>query len=698
MLIVLAALDALAQTTDAGQQLRNSHLLAPPTMNVSRASSPMDAGPLNFLPAVSYNSGGYLASVAVADVNGDGKLDVLVANYQTDHGFCCSSDVDVLLGNGDGTFQAAVYYDTGGQALSVAVADVNSDGKPDLLVANNGGSVGVLLGNGDGTFQPAVTYSSGGPQTDSLAVADVNGDGKPDLLVANYGSGPGSVGVLLGNGDGTFQPVVTYNSGGPGAISLTVVDLNGDGKPDLVVANINTIGVLLGNGDGTFQPAVTYNSGGSGQFGTQVVSGDVNGDGKPDLLVAVTFSNGSGAAGVLLGNGDGTFRPEVTYGSGGGGTNAIAVADLNGDGKLDLAMANAYTNDVGVLLGNGDGTFKTVVTYDSGNGDGVVNGGSPVSMAVGDVNGDGQPDLLVGSQYAQLVGVLLNNYGASPTTTSLVSSANPAAFTQTVTYTAIVAGKLGRTLAGTVTFRDGSTPIATVTLTNNQAVYSTSYPRKIATHTINAAYSGALHHDAGSRSATLTEYISAPSRIALVSSGSPSFVGQPVMFMATVTSRFGQIPDGELVTFYDGTTALGSVPLASEKATFTTSKLSGGKTHGMRAVYVGDTTISSSTGFLAQVVDLYSSTTVLSSHPNPSTFGQTVTIIATVKSSGPDTPTGRVVFKDGTSWIGAATLSGGVAKLIKSRLAVGTHPMTAEYLGDAISAKSLTAVLNQVVK
>jgi hypothetical protein len=229
------------------------------------------------------------------------------------------------LGNGNGTFQTALSYHSGGYtALSVVVADVNGDGKPDLLVANlcanssnncPDGGVGVLLGNGDGTFQTAVTYSSGGWYAYSVAAADVNGDGKPDVLVASefvindYNNG--TVGMLLGNGDGTFQAAVTYGSGGDAARSVALGDVNGDGKLDVIVGNCGpsgqngcspgTVGVLIGNGDGTFQTAVSYNSGGNDARSVAVA--DVNGDGKPDVLVANnggTGNGGDGWVGVLI--------------------------------------------------------------------------------------------------------------------------------------------------------------------------------------------------------------------------------------------------------------------------------------------------------------------------------------------------------------------------------------------------------------
>jgi len=174
-------------------------------------------------------------------------------------------------------------------------------------------------------------------------------------------------------------------------------------------------------------------------------------------------------------------------------------------------------------------------------------------------------------------------------------------------------------------------------------------------------------------------------------------VGQPVTFTATVTSTRGAIPNGELVTFYDGTTAMASVALAGGTAAYTTSSLSA-KTHTIKATYAGDTTFAASTGTVKQVVNKYPTTTALSSSLNPSNYGQAVTFTATVTPSGRYPLTAKVKFWDGTTGIGTATLSGGVAKLTKSTLAVGTHPITAEYLGDAYNAKSTSPVLNQVVQ
>jgi hypothetical protein len=419
--------------------------------------------------------------------------------------------------------------------------------------------------------------------------------------------------------------------------------------------------------------------------------------------------------GVLLGNGDGSFQTAVTYASGTlpnlAQSESVAVTDVDGDGKLDLLVTSETVGNngssggaVSVLLGNGDGTFQAAVEYFSG-------GYLLLGVAVGDVNGDGRPDVLLANSCSFIssacggpvnetrgvVGVLLNNAGAPPTTTSLVSSVNPADINWVVMYTAKVKSQSGGALTGTVLFEDGGGPIATVALVNNQAAYSTTYTVK-GTHPITATYSGVLNTEAGSASAVLTETIIKPypTTTKVTTSGSPSLIGQPVTFTATVTSTYGAIPDGELVTFYNGTTEMGTNLTKNGVATFTTSSLKAGS-HFIKAIYAGDVNFKSSYGGMTQVVDKYPTTTTLTSSLNPSQFGQAVTFTAHVTSSGP-TATGKVTFLDGTLAIGYATLSGGVAKLTKSNLAVGTHPITAHYNGDAASATSTSAVVNQVVQ
>jgi hypothetical protein len=382
------------------------------------------AGKVSFKKAVAYTTSGYNPySVAIADVNGDGIPDLIVANQQQSKSNP-EGAISVMLGKGNGTFHAPVNYNTGGQsAFSIAVADLNGDGNMDLVVANGCmgtncslGGIGVLLGKGNGTFKKAVVYSSGNASVfgSRVAIGDLNGDGKLDLAVATTGSGCGSgcpkglVGVLLGNGDGTFKKAKTYGTGGYDAIGWVAIgDFNGDKKPDLVVSNycatecsyppaVGSVGVLLGKGDGTFRAAKTYPSGGNGTASVAVA--DVNNDGKADILVAncgpLACGPGSpgGNVGVLIGNGNGTFKKVVSYSAENSPFN-VTAADINGDGNLDIVVSNwgtpnGGTNDgaVTILTNKGDGTFRPDQTFPSG-------GAETPSVAVADLNKDGRPDI-----------------------------------------------------------------------------------------------------------------------------------------------------------------------------------------------------------------------------------------------------------------------------------------------------------------
>jgi uncharacterized protein (DUF2141 family) len=358
-----------------------------------------------FGPPVDYPAGIQPFAMATADLNGDGILDLVVTNNP---GGTARSTVAVLLGNGDGSFQAPVFYRVGPSPTSVAIADLNGDGKLDLAVAspigtqNVNGAVSILLGKGDGTFQASVNYAAG-QEPIYVAVADLNGDGKLDMVAANNGGGGvglGYVSIVLGNGNGTFQKPLDLKAGKvPQAVA--VGDFNGDGKLDLAIGNQcytscqkGAVSVMFGNGDGTFQKALTTPISSGAFF---VAASDLNGDGKLDVVAAEYLAE---RVTVLLGNGNGTFQSPIDL-IVGNGPRSVAIDDLDGDGVPDLAVANYGGGNVSVLLGRGDGTFQNPLTIDVGFG--VL----PVYVIVGDFNGDHKPDLAV-TKSNGYVSILLN--------------------------------------------------------------------------------------------------------------------------------------------------------------------------------------------------------------------------------------------------------------------------------------------------
>jgi hypothetical protein len=293
---------------------------------------------------------------------------------------------------------------TGTNPTAMISADFNSDGKLDLAITNTAdGNISILLGNGDGTFTAAaLSPLAAGTNPDALAAVDLNNDGKLDLVVAIAGTN--SVVVFPGNGDGTFQAAVAYSVGTYPSFIVTG-DFNGDGKPDLAVSNQNnaTVSILLGNGDGTFQqPAVAYPAGTTDV--ANVAVGDFNKDGKLDLAVTNPSSD---TVSILIGNGDGTFPAPVTYATGNPAAHPIAVTvfDFNGDGNLDLAVTNLNAKNVAILLGNGDGTFQSRVTYTTTNGIFI----GPSAISTGDFNGDGKIDLATSNQEDNTASILLSN-------------------------------------------------------------------------------------------------------------------------------------------------------------------------------------------------------------------------------------------------------------------------------------------------
>ena len=337
-----------------------------------------------------------------ADLNGDGSPDVLVN---------LTDSILVALGNGDGSLQPPTQYYPSGTVNGgngTTLADFNNDGFPDVAFPSyrpNG--MQIMLNSGAGTFASAPTLNLSGDTflQSSTAVADVNGDGKLDLIF----TADVSVGVALGNGDGTFQ-TPTYIPLPQSSYTVVVGDFNRDGIPDIAASlyDSNDVAILIGNGDGTFQPAATYSA---GDQALTLSAADVNGDGFPDIIAV----DGNGESfDVLLNAGNGTFLPPVNYAATGYlGFDGLALGDLNGDGKLDVVLQNTEycsNNCIFIFPGNGDGTFQAGTAYGirqdrEGPGEGEI--------SLADFNHDGRLDIATPSANGPYL--MIQTTGPAPT-------------------------------------------------------------------------------------------------------------------------------------------------------------------------------------------------------------------------------------------------------------------------------------------
>jgi subtilase family serine protease len=673
-------------------------------------------------PAVGQNP----KSVVTADFNGDGIPDLAVVNQ-------LGASITILLGRGDGTFQAAPQtLQFGSQSsgpLMAVVGDFNRDGNADLaVVMGNSSSIAVFLGNGDGTFAPAILNAQTTAAPYWLTVADFNGDGIEDLAVANSANGNGSISILLGNGDGTFKASTVSVSAITYPADLVEADFNGDGIPDLAFAGggggPSSVVVLLGNGDGTFRtlPAVS-----APDYLAYIAVADFNQDGKPDIFVDAAYGTET-----LLGNGDGTFSaPAISPPIIGPTPQGIAVADFNGDGKPDVALLFEDVSTVSTLLGNGDGTFGAPA------GVPLPAGAEPTSIVAGDWNGDGIPDLAVVNQNLSSVTSLTSlrtqqvtatatnispvgvgqhlvdaaysgdsDYTGSisgtialsgMTSAALSSSLNPSSLGQSVTFTAQITSLTG-TPTGSVTFTDGSTTLATVTLNSTGTASTTDTALTVGTHTITATYVPTGSFLASN--ATLSQQVNPDVAVdVLTANPNPALVGSAVALTATVTATpVGTTPTGT-VTFTSNGTNLATVSLVGGVAIYSTSGLPAG-TDTLGCVYSGDANFAPSTCNSASVtVSPIVSTLTVTPSANPSPALSAVTLSATLLGGSAPLGNAPIVFAvDGTNVATATTNAQGVATYTSSTLSVGPHTVAASFAGSGSYTSAQSTSLSEQIQ
>ena len=472
----------------------------------------------------------HLTGLVIADFNGDKKLDIAVTDDYT-------QTVSVYLNDGTGKFGSPITStftvpNIGGFGAIVA-GDVNEDGKQDLIVGPVAGLQYdvVLLGNGDGTFtekgQISTSYGFF-----SAALIDINGDKHLDLIAG----GNGSLYVHLGDGEGNFtqQPLPT-NSGGDAYFSVTVGDFNGDKKLDFVATGYENSQVIYnpGNGDGTFQTSSLISIPNLSHPGS-LASADFNGDGKPDLLVG-----SSDVAYVVFGNGDGTFQtgdvgtlplPPLTNFAAYGISPVVAAADMNGDGKIDAIAADDGSDTLSVLLNDGTGKFSQSVTA-------TLEDGS-AALQVGDLNGDGLPDVVLINYKTQKISYFLSTIVKTTPTVSIQSSSAQALVGSSVTITVQVKPSASSTPTGTVTLTSGTTSYGSQTLnTSGQATFTLN-SLGVGQYPLLASYAGDTYNNSASNTSAFMQD-STDFQLSLASSTQTVATGAAATYTSTLTPQAG---------------------------------------------------------------------------------------------------------------------------------------------------------------
>ena len=369
-------------------------------------SRKIGTGQISLLNSATFSSG--TGNSQLGDINGDGIADMILGSG------AATSDVRYAIGNGDGTFQSEQSL-THGFTDRVSLADVNQDGKLDIVGTGNGSGIFyVSLGNGNGTFSAALNNTistslpGGNNVLQSMTFADVNGDGILDAIGGANNSGGAAndrMYIAFGNGNGTFRSGLSFNVGDIDGVSVARVgDINGDGKSDILINSNDNNHIVFGNGNGTFSGVTTIAPAASAENGSFLL--DINNDGRLDIVTSV--SSGGGNISIQIGNGDGTFKTGILY-VGGGNSSPMDMGDINGDGIVDILVNNG--SNVTINFGNGDGTFRGPITRS------VTSGGTARLV---DINNDGVFEIVVRG----VAGTQLGIYNQSTNTTGAIQQFN----------------------------------------------------------------------------------------------------------------------------------------------------------------------------------------------------------------------------------------------------------------------------------
>ena len=675
-----------------------------------------------FGPPVTYSVPRWMsAGSAIGDFNGDGILDIITSFTYIG----TSNMVYLLKGFPGGTFEGAEGIDIGGWPSTMAMADLNHDGVPDLVASTKSGSF-IYLSQSDGSYNSTSDSIILG---DQIFLADLDGDGNADALYVP--SGPYSTTYFRhGNGDGTFGTPVPGISLYHGASDASLADLNGDAKPDLVGIMDGSLNVWLGQGSGNFGAPVSYYPVASAAYAGRTLVVDVNNDGINDV-VAIASSNVT----VLLGKGDGQGTLNPPQGSYPGSD--FALIDVNGDGKLDLVTIDPTKVGINIYLGDGKGSFgaptfvptsqpyTAIATADlnlDGNPDLILTANEAVTVLYGDGKGgfgaervfttadiphnvlvadwnhDGAPDIAVanaagGSPSPQSITFLLNRTGC---TASLSLSSNPAQYGQPLTLRASIVPTVpgSATPAGTVSLSVGGGQTLQGILANGS--YSAPLANLVpGNYSVTGTYAGDGNYLPKQFPSLTLAVTKANTTTSVSPSASPGIFGTTINFNVTVLPAFSGIPTGT-VTLWDGANLLGAATLDNTgSANFALSSLSQG-THVLSAQYPGDVNFVASTSANLTELVLYPTTVSIASNAPSMLIGSTLTLTASVGSQY-GSPTGNVVFLDGSTVSGKALLAAGSATFSSSTLSQGIHTFQASYQGDGTFVMGDSAVISEAI-